>query len=75
MAKCFALDEAGRPDFNLLQHFRAEASRIHYFVFDLLVYNNRDLTRLPFVERRQILNSALKFGSPRIRIAEYFGLC
>ncbi len=67
-----ALDEAGRPAFNLLQHFRAEASRIHYFVFDLLVYNNRDLTRLPFIERRQILNSVLKFDSPRIRIAEYF---
>jgi ATP-dependent DNA ligase len=67
-----ALDESGRPDFNLLQHFRAEASRIHYFVFDLLVYNDRDLTRLSFIERRQILNSVLKFGSPRIRIAEYF---
>jgi hypothetical protein len=67
-----ALDESGRPDFNLLQHFRTEASRIHYFVFDLLVYNERDLTRLSFIERRQILKSALKFGSPRIRIAEYF---
>jgi ATP-dependent DNA ligase len=67
-----ALDESGRPDFNLLQHFRAEASRIHYFVFDLLVYNDRDLTRLSFIKRRQILNSVLKFGSPRIRIAEYF---
>jgi ATP-dependent DNA ligase len=33
-----ALDESGRPDFNLLQNFRAEASRIHYFVFNLLVY-------------------------------------
>jgi bifunctional non-homologous end joining protein LigD len=54
-----ALDESGRPDFNLLQHFRAEASRIHYFVFDLLVYNDRDLTRLSFIERRQILNSVV----------------
>ena len=35
-----ALNESGRPDFNLLQHFRAQASRIHYFVFDLLVYKN-----------------------------------
>ena len=67
-----ALDESGRPDFNLLQHFRAEASRIHYFVFDLLVYHDRDLTPLSFIERRQILNSVLEFGSPRIRIAEYF---
>ena len=31
-----ALNESGRPDFNLLQHYRKEASRIHYFVFDLL---------------------------------------
>ena len=54
-----ALNEAGRPDFNLLQHYRAEASRIHYFVFDLLVYNNRDLTQLPVLERRQIMKSVL----------------
>ena len=67
-----ALNELGRPDFNLLQHYRTEASRIHYFVFDLLVYANRDLTRLPLIERRQMLNSVLKFESPRIRIAEYF---
>jgi DNA ligase D-like protein (predicted ligase) len=67
-----ALDESGRPDFNLLQHYRTEASRIHYFVFDLLIYANRDLTRLPLIERRQILNSVLKFSSVRIRIAEYF---
>src|SRR5438270_739021 len=32
-----ALDDSGRPDFHALQHFKASASRIHYFVFDLLV--------------------------------------
>jgi bifunctional non-homologous end joining protein LigD len=32
-----ALDESGRPDFNLLQNFRSAASRTHFFVFDLLV--------------------------------------
>ena len=65
-----ALNESGRHDFNLLQHHRAEASRIHYFVFDLLVYNNRDLTRLPLIERHEIMKSVLHFDSPRIRIAE-----
>jgi ATP-dependent DNA ligase len=45
-----ALNEAGHPEFNLLQHYRMQASRIHYFVFDLLIYQNRDLTRLPFIE-------------------------
>jgi DNA ligase D-like protein (predicted ligase) len=67
-----ALDDAGRPNFNLLQHFRAEASRICYFVFDLLVYQGRDLTQLPLIERREILRTKLQFQSPLIRIAQYF---
>ena len=32
-----AKDESGRPNFNLLQNFRSEASHIHYFIFELLV--------------------------------------
>jgi DNA ligase D-like protein (predicted ligase) len=66
-----ALDEAGRPSFNLLQHSRSEAKRICYFVFDLLIYQNRDLTQLPFIERREAIKAALKFSSPRLRIAEH----
>ena len=27
-----ALNSSGRPDFNLLQHYRTKASHIHYFV-------------------------------------------
>ena len=42
-----ALDESGRPNFNLLQNFRSEASRILYFIFDLLVCQDRDLTSCP----------------------------
>src|SRR5215470_7118022 len=41
-----ALDESSRPNFNLLQNFRSEASRIHYFIFDLLICNDGDLTSL-----------------------------
>jgi DNA ligase D-like protein (predicted ligase) len=68
-----ALDESGRPNFNLLQNFRSEASRIHYFIFDLLICNDRDLTKLPLVERRKLLKS-LKLGSGPIRIAEQFNV-
>jgi len=67
-----ALDESGRPNFNLLQNFRNEASRIYFFAFDLLVYEGRDLTRLPLIERRDIMRSRLKFDSPRIRISDSF---
>ncbi len=65
------LGETGRPDFNLLQNFREQAARIHYFVFDLLVYNNRDLTRLALIERRALLRSLLSFRSSRIRVVDF----
>ena len=67
-----ALDESGRPNFNLLQNFRSEASRIHYFIFDLLICNDRDLTKLPLSERRRLMKSLLKLSSTPLRIAEQF---
>ena len=67
-----ALDDSGRPNFNLLAQFRSGASRLHYFIFDILVCNDRDLTGLPLSERRAFAKSLLKFRSPRIRIAEQF---
>jgi len=44
---------------------------MHYFVFDLLVYESLDLTLLPLIERRGIMRSVLKFRSPLIRISDY----
>ena len=67
-----ALDDSGRPNFNLLAQFRTGASRIHYFIFDILVCNDRDLTGLALSERRDLLKSLLRLRSPRIRIAEQF---
>jgi DNA ligase D-like protein (predicted ligase) len=67
-----ALDESGRPNFNLLQNFRSEASRIHYFIFDLLICDDRDLTGLTLSERRKLMKSLLNLSSPRLRIAEQF---
>jgi DNA ligase D-like protein (predicted ligase) len=68
-----ALDESGRPDFHRLQHFTAEASRIHYFVFDLLILKQRDLTQLPLIERWKLLKS-IKFPSGWISISEQFDI-
>ncbi len=67
-----ALDVAGRPDFNLLQNFREAASQIVYYVFDLLVYRNRDLTHLALKERRELMFSALKLRSNRVFASEFF---
>jgi ATP-dependent DNA ligase len=65
-----ALDDDGRPVFNLLQNFTSESSRTRYFLFDLLCYKDRDPTRLPLLKRREMLRS-LKFDDQRIVIADY----
>jgi ATP-dependent DNA ligase len=64
-----ALDDDGRPVFNLLQNFTSESGRIRYFVFDLLWYKNRDLTRLSLLKKRVMLRS-LKFDGARIALSE-----
>ena len=66
-----ALDDRGRPEFNLLQNFRGAAPRIHYYIFDLLCCEGRDLTCLPLVERRGLLKSLVTIRDTRIRIADY----
>src|SRR5947208_12825410 len=67
-----AMDESGRPDFNLLQNLRAEASRIQYYIFDLLCWEDRDLTHVPMVERRALLKSLVVIPDKRIRVSDYF---
>jgi len=66
-----AIDDSGRPDFNLLQNSRAEASRIHYYVFDLLCWQGRDFTRLALIDRRALLKGFLVVQDKRIRIVDY----
>jgi ATP-dependent DNA ligase len=50
----------GRPNFNLLQNFRAAESHIMYYVFDVLVHKGHDLTHIPLAERREILRSIIQ---------------
>lgn len=66
-----AIDDNGRPDFNMLHNSRSESSRIHYYVFDLLCCKGRDLTRLPLIERRALLKSLLAIHDKRTRISDY----
>jgi DNA ligase D-like protein (predicted ligase) len=57
-----ALGADGRPDFHLLQNFRAAESRIVYFAFDILISEGRSLVQLPLSERRAILASLVEPG-------------
>jgi bifunctional non-homologous end joining protein LigD len=66
-----AIDDNGRPDFSLLQNFRAEAARIHYYIFDLVRCRDRDVTGLSLIERRGLLKSLVVIRDKRIRISDY----
>jgi bifunctional non-homologous end joining protein LigD len=56
------LDDSGVSDFGALQDAlsRKDASRLVYYVFDLLHLDGVDLTRLPLVERKQRLEGIIK---------------
>ena len=55
-----ALDDEGRSDFNLLQNFKSAATKIHYYVFDILALKGKDLSHMPLAKRRQALIKVLK---------------
>src|ERR1700727_205933 len=46
----------------LNQNFRSAESRIVYYVFDILIHKQHNLTELPLSERRAILSSVIEPG-------------
>jgi bifunctional non-homologous end joining protein LigD len=65
-----ALDDTGRPSFNLLQNFRFTAKQIHFYAFDLLAHKYKNLMGLPLKERREWLAIGLEDISDPIRMSE-----
>jgi DNA ligase D-like protein (predicted ligase) len=54
-----ALDEQGKPNFNLLQNSRSVESHIMFYAFDVMVRRGEDLMKLPLSKRREILVSSV----------------
>lgn len=52
-----ALDEEGRPSFNLLQNYGASQAPIVYCAFDILVLRGRNVVGEPLRERRELLHN------------------
>ena len=69
------MNAKGVPEFQLLQNaFESSKTKdIVYFVFDMPYFGGYDLTRVPLVERRELLRKVLETNaSPRIRFSETF---
>ena len=59
-----ALDEQGRPSFNLLQNHGSSGVPLIFYVFDLLMLSGRELIKEPLSRRRQLLETK---GLPRLK--------
>ena len=61
-----ALDDDGRPSFNILQNYGSSKAPVLYFVFDVMVLAGRDVMREPLEVRRELLEKKIlpKLGEP-----------
>ena len=61
-----ALDDDGRPSFNILQNYGSSKAPVLYFVFDVMVLAGRDVMREPLEMRRDLLEKKIlpKLGEP-----------
>ena len=54
-----ALDEQGKPNFNMLQNYRSAESHIMLYAFDVLVRRGENFTKQTLSKRREILQSTV----------------
>ncbi|MHB8846318.1 MAG: non-homologous end-joining DNA ligase [Nitrospirota bacterium] len=66
------VDDQGLPDFQSLQHYQAGSGHLLYYVFDLLYFRGHDLTGLPLVRRKEILQRTLP-SLPGVRFSDHVG--
>jgi DNA ligase D-like protein (predicted ligase) len=60
-----ALDESGRPSFNVLQNYGSSGAPLLYYVFDVMVLAGKDVMAEPLTRRRVLLQKVLaKLAEP-----------
>ena len=67
-----ALDDEGRPSFQLLQStLKGGGAPLAFFAFDLLVDQGKDIRKLPNIERKERLAALLKGVAPPILYGDH----
>jgi bifunctional non-homologous end joining protein LigD len=68
-----ALDDKGRPSFQLLQSTLKDqkGANLAFFAFDLLVEGGKDIRKLPNIERKERLAALLEGVSPSILYGDH----
>src|SRR5262245_24077311 len=50
-----ALDADGRPSFNALQNYGSAGAPLHFFIFDVLILQGKDVMGEPLTKRRELI--------------------
>ncbi len=71
------LDKQGRSRFQLLQNYEdRKIGTPLYYIFDILSYQGKDLTKLPLIERKRLLKKLLKQRACKyLRFSEHVEKC
>lgn len=64
-----AMDEKGRPSFQLLQNNQSDLPEVYFYGFDLINHDSEDLRKLPIKERREQLAALLDDVDDPIRVS------
>lgn len=65
------VDEHGRSDFQLLQNYRNTGEgNLIYYVYDIISYQGKDLSKKPLLERKALLQKVLP-AFPNIKYSEH----
>jgi bifunctional non-homologous end joining protein LigD len=57
-----ALDEEGRPSFNLVQNYGSACAPVVYYAFDVLMLRGKYITAEPLSRRRELLREEVLSG-------------
>ena len=67
-----ALDESGKPSIKVLRSRQPISEQVYFYAFDLLVYRQKSLLKIPLEERRKLLKATIASFADTIRFSEAF---
>jgi bifunctional non-homologous end joining protein LigD len=67
-----AVDEKGMANFQKLQNWQqAPDTDLQYYIFDIIWFNGYDLTKLPLIDRKNLLKQILPEGDDVIKFSDH----
>ena len=66
-----AVDENGLANFQLLQNWQNTPSRLQLFIFDIIWLNGKDVSKLPLIERKALLQQILPAEHDVIKYSDH----